>query len=77
MIDELESHLRDEVERLTRGGLPLDQAWPQAVARLGGPEQLAAEFAKVPPADATAGSCAQSASPWTLCQRKDVRRRSG
>jgi len=52
VIDELESHLRDEVERLTRGGLPLDQAWPQAVARLGGPEQLAAEFAKVPPAAA-------------------------
>ena len=50
MIDELESHLRDELTRLIAGGMSLDEAWPIAVLHLGSPDSLAAEFAKVPPA---------------------------
>ena len=50
MIDELEGHLRDELARLVAGGVPADEAWAKAVERLGTPDALAAEFAKVPPA---------------------------
>jgi len=50
VIDELESHLRDEFQRLVQTGQPPEQAFATAAARLGSPQALAAEFAKVPPA---------------------------
>jgi hypothetical protein len=50
VIDELEGHLRDELARLVAGGVPAGEAWATAVERLGTPDALAAEFAKVPPA---------------------------
>jgi Cytochrome C assembly protein len=49
VTEELESHLRDEFARLVTGGVPSDEAWRRAVERLGRPEDLAVEFAKVPP----------------------------
>jgi hypothetical protein len=53
VLDELEDHLQDEVERLTRAGHSPDDAVEVAMARLGRPSELAAEFAKVP-----------SSAPW-------------
>lgn len=52
VLDELEEHLRDEVDALTESGLAPDDAVQTAVTRLGDPADLAAEFAKVPPATA-------------------------
>lgn len=46
-VEELESHLRDAVDRLVRSGRTPEQAWPAALAQLGGPEPLAAEFGKL------------------------------
>jgi hypothetical protein len=46
-LDELEAHLREELDRTLAPAL--DAAWPDAVARLGDPNVLAAEFAKVRP----------------------------
>ena len=37
-----------EVQRLVAAGQPAEQAWAQALARLGAPGPVAAEFAKVP-----------------------------
>src|SRR5262249_51923548 len=48
-IDELESHLRDEYERLVRAGEQPGPALEQAIARLGTPRALGDEFAKVAP----------------------------
>src|SRR4051812_42663888 len=53
VLDELEDHLHGEVERLTKAGHSPDEAVEVAVARLGQPGELAAEFAKVP-----------SSAPW-------------
>jgi hypothetical protein len=50
VIDELESHLREEVQRLLQAGQTPELAWETALRRLGGPQQLAAEFDKLPPA---------------------------
>src|SRR5262245_15133168 len=50
VIEELEGHLRDELARLVAGGVSPEDAWATAVKRLGTPDALAAEFAKVPPA---------------------------
>jgi hypothetical protein len=47
VLDELEGHLREDVERRIRAGAPPEQAWEQARAQLGEPRALAAEFAKV------------------------------
>jgi hypothetical protein len=47
VLDELEGHLRDDVEQRIRAGAPPEQAWEQARAQLGDPHLLAAEFAKV------------------------------
>ena len=47
VVDELESHLRDEVERLIRAGKSPEQAWDEARVRLGSPHELSREFAKV------------------------------
>jgi hypothetical protein len=48
-IAELESHLRDEVQRLVDAGQTVAAAWPLALSRLGQPAELAVEFAKLPP----------------------------
>jgi hypothetical protein len=46
-IEELESHLRDEMERLKSLGLSEQEAFLIAVRRIGDTTQMAAEFAKV------------------------------
>jgi len=45
-LAELESHLRDDVDRLRREGISDERALEQATARLGPPQALAAEFAR-------------------------------
>ena len=47
-LDELESHLREEMHRAALAGREPEAAWNDAVARLGSPDGLASEFAKVP-----------------------------
>ena len=49
-LDELESHLREEMHRAALAGQPLETAWNDAVARLGSDDVLASEFAKIAPA---------------------------
>src|SRR3954470_14008664 len=46
-LDELESHLRDDVEQRVRTGEQVEEAFRAAVARLGQPAVLQKEFAKV------------------------------
>jgi hypothetical protein len=46
-IEELESHLREEMERLTPLGLTEEEAFVIAARRIGDTTQMAAEFAKV------------------------------
>jgi hypothetical protein len=46
VVDELEDHLRQEIETLTRAGKAPDEAWDAAVARLGDPRRLAREFTR-------------------------------
>jgi hypothetical protein len=51
VIEELESHLREEIDRLTHAGHAPDAALAAAQAKLGRPVDLAAEYARaVPPA---------------------------
>jgi len=45
-LEELESHLRDEVARQTKAGLSAEKAFDAAVQRLGQAETVGAEFAK-------------------------------
>src|SRR5438552_14127073 len=45
-LDELESHLRDEIDGLVRKGNTLETAVQHAVAKLGESEMLAREFGK-------------------------------
>ncbi len=47
VLDELESHLRDELQQLIQSGQSEEQAFALAVSRLGPPGTLATEFAKV------------------------------
>jgi hypothetical protein len=47
LLDELEAHLRDEFDRLTASGQPAERAWDAAVLKLGSPQNLASEFAKL------------------------------
>lgn len=49
VLDELECHLRDEVESRVRQGESTERAFHLAVARLGGTAEIAVEFAKIPP----------------------------
>jgi hypothetical protein len=47
VLEELESHLRDDVDRLTRTGLGLREAFDTAVKAVGQPDDLKVEFRKV------------------------------
>ena len=47
VLDELESHLRDDVQRLVLTGEPEERALDLALSRLGPPQALAAVFAKL------------------------------
>src|SRR5687767_12879865 len=47
VLDELESHLREDVQRETTAGQPPEEAFRLAVVRLGSAGALATEFAKV------------------------------
>jgi hypothetical protein len=47
VIEELESHLREELQQALAP--VIDQAWTAALAKLGDPKVLAAEFAKLTP----------------------------
>jgi hypothetical protein len=49
VLDELESHLREEMRRLVLAGEPEERALEAALSRLGSPGAIAAEFAKVAP----------------------------
>lgn len=49
-VRELESHLRDHIERLQRDGMKPEAAVDLAIVRLGEPAALAREFDKLPPA---------------------------
>ena len=49
ILEELEGHLRDELGRLMQAGQTAEQAFAAAVAGLGGPDTIAAEFARVAP----------------------------
>lgn len=49
VLDELEDHLRNEIEEMTRSGCPAEAALDAAMTRLGAPAALAEEFSKVPP----------------------------
>jgi len=46
-MDELESHLREDMEQQVRAGLSAQQAFEAAVQRIGQAEALEAEFAKM------------------------------
>jgi hypothetical protein len=48
-LAELESHLRDSVDRLTAGGLSPEEAFLVAAHRLGRPDSLAVEYAAAHP----------------------------
>jgi hypothetical protein len=53
VVQELESHLREEMQRLREAGHSEEEALELAAVRLGSPADLAAEFAKLaPPAPA-------------------------
>ncbi|MDY0908586.1 permease prefix domain 1-containing protein [Microbacterium sp. CFBP9034] len=45
-VDELEDHLRDQIERLETSGLAPDEAFLVAVKRMGGLDDLSREFAR-------------------------------
>jgi hypothetical protein len=47
VVDELESHLREGVQRLMQSGEAPESAWQLALGRLGSPRELAAEFDRV------------------------------
>ena len=47
VLEELESHLRDEMQRLVQTGEPEERALDLALAQLGPPQVLGAEFAKL------------------------------
>jgi len=53
VLDELESHLREDVERLARSGSNMEQAFETAVGRIGQGGPLKREFAKVGAAKGT------------------------
>lgn len=46
-LDELESHLREEFDRLVSSGKAQQDAWTEAIEKLGQPAQIAREFHKL------------------------------
>ncbi len=52
LLDELESHLREEIDRLIRSGASTTEAFQTAVARFGSPSALGGEFDKLAAASA-------------------------
>src|SRR5215469_6259878 len=46
-LDELESHLREEIERHTKSGMNDQQAFGRASETIGRPEQISKEFNKI------------------------------
>jgi hypothetical protein len=61
VLDELESHLREEMDRLIAAGESPERAWQIAVDRLGDPRELAREFANARKPGWVAGRLAQGA----------------
>ncbi len=47
VLDELESHLRDDIERRARSGADASQLFQRAVAQIGQPQSLKAEFDQI------------------------------
>ncbi|HLX68434.1 MAG TPA: Clp protease N-terminal domain-containing protein [Verrucomicrobiae bacterium] len=47
VLDELESHLREDVEQRMRSGTPVEKAFEEAVQQVGQADQLKLEFGKV------------------------------
>jgi hypothetical protein len=47
LLDELESHLRDELDRQAKAGQPPELAFQSTITKIGAPDTLAQEFAKV------------------------------
>jgi len=47
VLDELESHLRGEIQKQLRSDADLERAFASAISRIGSADQLKAEFAKV------------------------------
>ena len=45
-IEELETHLRDEIEGLSESGLDPKDAFEEAVSKIGSPERMGSEFYK-------------------------------
>src|SRR5688500_16731372 len=48
VLEELESHLREDIEHMMQSGTAAQQAFDAAAARMGSPAQLRHEFQKVP-----------------------------
>src|SRR5687767_6256378 len=46
-LDELENHLRENVDELVRTGVPEVEAFQRATAQLGSPPKIASEFQKL------------------------------
>jgi hypothetical protein len=47
LLDELEEHLREEIDRLVRSGVSANDAFQIAVSKLGAPSAVAAEYEKL------------------------------
>lgn len=47
VLDELESHLREDVERRMRSGTPAEKAFEEAVQKVGRADELKLEFGKI------------------------------
>ena len=47
LVDEMEEHLREEIERSISAGVPADKAFDAAASKLGEPSAVAAEFTKL------------------------------
>ena len=47
-LDELESHLLEHFEELRDSGLSEEEAFSQAITRMGAPEDVSREFSKIP-----------------------------
>lgn len=47
VLDELESHLREDIERRARGGADISELFHRAVAQFGQPQSLKAEFDRI------------------------------